>query len=116
MLHCYCGVLCCCAELTAAAAALPVPQGGHLCAMASSDKVIRSWEAVTDLVEDLTEAGAAQRPGMHPGIGPDLSTEDVSGGLMICLATLDLGPPAPANTWRVLLQKQVSTSCAGHGI
>jgi hypothetical protein len=77
--------------------------------MSSSASVIRQWDSAIDLLDELAAHGTAQRP----GTGPDLSTEDVSGGLMVCLANL---PQASVATWRVLLQNEVSTnSCAGRG-
>jgi hypothetical protein len=74
--------------------------------MSSSDRVLQTWNSVADILDELAAHGTAQRR----WIGPDLSVQDVSDGLMLCLATLDLGPPAPVNTWRLLLQKQVSTT------
>jgi hypothetical protein len=72
----------------------------------STEKVLQMWSSVADLLETLAAHGAAARRRRRGKSMAESTFED----LMVYLAAFDLASPASANTWRILLQKQVSTT------
>lgn len=63
--------------------------------MASTEQVIRSWEAATDLLTGLAEQGVSGRRRRR---GKVPAAESMCDALIICLASFDMQPPAPATT------------------